>query len=182
MEIAFQKSEEITIQRNTLLNTIANLYPSHQITFEINPKSFLNGWQHVLRLTGTDNNCCNRGDRHPSVYIRPNGEIYIARTKDSSDTRYSSSPLWEQQYTFTDTNHPLPLNQWTSLKIEQTLIAIDTALFAISIDGVDKYSITLSPNTWTNVKVYAGDPFNDAANATIRNLKIINIRTPKIGN
>nr|XP_047131969.1 uncharacterized protein LOC124811010 [Hydra vulgaris] len=67
---------------------------------------------------------------------------------------------------------PSPLGQWTSIFISQYLKA-NNIYFKISVNEATYELQNLSPETFTNVNVYAGDPWRETQNGSIKRLVVI---------
>ena len=169
--IVFQRLEEKPLSKGNLVKTIPTLFPEYEITFEIHPTAKLTqDSESVIHFTSTGNDCCNSGDccpgdRIPGIWFNTidntvvNIQISISNAISNS---YSKS-----------TNDAVPLNQWTEIKIKQSFQSDLTYLYELSMNGqVYHCETNTSPQEWSNVKVYAADPWYDAATASIRNFKI----------
>ena len=73
---------------------------------------------------------------------------------------------------------PLPTNQWTKVKITQVNPVQDDYKYELSINDEPFHSqMHTAAKEYTNVKVYASNPWYNPAQASIRNLKIRNLKS-----
>ena len=76
-------SDEITVSRNNLLETLATWGPSYKISMDLYINSFdgpnlKNGkLAELIRLTTTNGNCCGIGDRIPAIFTDKRGFIQV---------------------------------------------------------------------------------------------------------
>ena len=153
------------MSQGNLIKTIPTLFPDYEISFEIYPTT-PNHEDSIIHLTTTDNDCCNFGDRVPGVWFHyVNTKLVII---------IQNAISWNgNDHTGVTTNEAVPLNQWTEIKIKQSFQSDLTYLYELSMNGqVYHCETNTSPQEWSNVKVYAADPWYDAATASIRNFKI----------
>ena len=69
---------------------------------------------------------------------------------------------------------PIPEGNWTKIEVKQQQLQNSSFIYSISIDGVDRFSIENNqPQTFENVKIWAGDPWVDVQEGVIRNLKVM---------
>ena len=71
------------IRQSNLLATLPTWGPTFCLTFDLYINSFdgssLNhGYAELLRLTSTDADCCEFGDRIPAIFTHKNGHLHIA--------------------------------------------------------------------------------------------------------
>ena len=172
--LAFERPQESSFEQNNLLGTLPDLSQSYQITFDVN----LNAGSHnpstqnfrsILFLTSTGNNCCSPGDRIPAIFYRPSdGAVSIGQTRhDGTENAYNT------QYGGYTTYNPLPEQEWHTFKVQQILNSDGTAALIAYIGGYGYYAgIVDVPQAFTNVNIYAGNPWMEPANGSIRNLEI----------
>ena len=147
--------------RNNPVTSISTLHPVWEVSVDIFPTGITPGWSNILQLSIGDHNK-NYGDRVPGIWFRPDTtNLHICGPVDGNRNYYY------------DSKFPLPLNQWSTVKIYQTE----------STDGKFQYIINICDrivhtvhNTWpqvfSDVKVYASNPWDTPAAANITNLKI----------
>ena len=74
------KSEPITANR--LVATLPSMGPYFDVSLDIWVDNFQpnpnNDWSELIRFTATKLNCCNPGDRIPSILINKAGLIHVA--------------------------------------------------------------------------------------------------------
>nr|XP_047144967.1 uncharacterized protein LOC101241106 isoform X2 [Hydra vulgaris] len=146
--------------KSNLNATLSFLEKTYSVSFKIKPRSYSFGWKSVIHLT-IGGNLGRYGDRCPAVWF-----LY-----DGSGRLYISSAV-NGNYDYIFTTEPLPLNQWSSLRISQ-----------FQINGIYMYTVYLNellvhsvvnkkPQSFSNVKVYTADPWSDAQDGSIKDLKI----------
>ncbi|XP_065652274.1 uncharacterized protein LOC136079791 isoform X2 [Hydra vulgaris] len=140
--------------------TLSFLGKTYSVSFKVKPRSYSQGWKSVIHLT-IGGSWGRFGDRCPAVwfYYDGSGRLYI-------------SAAVNEDYDYIFTTQPLPLNQWSSLQISQ-----------FQINGIYMYTVYLNellvhsivnkkPQSFSNVKVYTGNPWSIALNGSIKDLKI----------
>ena len=103
------------------------------------------GYLNVFRLTGTDDNCCDHGDRIPLVSILNTGYFEVSSTVNGNGNYYNHF-LFElgKQY-------QMSIQQWKQN---------GTHWYEITIDGISKFKIENNqPKQFSNVELYASDPW-----------------------
>ena len=99
--------------QDNLVATLTNWGPSYRIALNLKISSFdgenlqRGRWAELLRLTSTDNNCCNIGDRIPAIFTNVNGFIQVATQIDNKGNRWKNINLDE--------------NVWYNLEILQSV-------------------------------------------------------------
>jgi hypothetical protein len=70
---------------------------------------------------------------------------------------------------FCRSSSPLPLNQWSSVTIQNKKINQDM-YYTVTVNGVELHNgINKTPKSWSNVAVWASDNFYLGAKAMIKN-------------
>ncbi|XP_065676915.1 uncharacterized protein LOC100202580 isoform X1 [Hydra vulgaris] len=155
-------SNQVLLKQGTILGKLDVLKKEYSVSFNIFPKSYTKGRKSVLHLT-QDKDFGDYGDRIPGVWFDENGSgrLFIHAAVNGNINYYIETK-------------PLPLNQWTNVKIGQSM-RDNTYLLFVYLNGVKFY---VAENTdardFKNVKVYASDPWYDAQNGLISNILIVN--------
>ncbi|XP_012558744.2 uncharacterized protein LOC100212894 [Hydra vulgaris] len=155
-------ANQVLLNQGTILGELDVLKKEYSVSFNIFPKSYTNGWKSVLHLTqGKDFG--DYGDRIPGVWFNEDssGKLVI----------YTALRGYNDFNVKTD---PLPLNQWTNVKIGQRM-RDNTYWFYVYLNGVMNHIIeNIDARDFKNVKVYASDPWYAAQNGLISNILIVN--------
>ena len=118
-------------------------------------------WTTVIRLTATDDNCCDPGDRIPLVLINNDGYFEV-----SSHVNGDNNYLFLFYFELGKKYH-MNIQQWKEN---------EKYWYEITIDGLSKLKIENSqPKQFSNVKLYATDPWHAAFTSdfgSICNIKI----------
>ncbi|XP_065677921.1 uncharacterized protein LOC100201473 isoform X1 [Hydra vulgaris] len=141
--------------------TLSLLDKTYSVSFKLKPNSYSQGWKSVIHLT-IGGNLGQYGDRCPAVWFHGDGSgrLYISAAVNGN-----------KDYTFT--TQPLPLNQWSSLRISQ-FQTNGIYMYTIYLNELLVHSvINKKPQSFSNVKVYTADPWYDAQDGFIKDLKII---------
>ncbi|XP_065652272.1 uncharacterized protein LOC105847086 isoform X2 [Hydra vulgaris] len=147
---------------NTLLPVLEKTY---SVSFKLKPNSYSEGWKSVIHLTIGDN-IDQYGDRCPAVWFHMDG---------SGGLIISAAVNGNKNYGFT--TQPLPLNQWSSLRISQFKIN-GIFMYTVYLNEILVHSVVNNkPQSFSNVKVYTADPWYDAQNGSIKDLKITGVRS-----
>jgi len=121
------------------------------------------GWNNVIHGSPNDHDCCNVGDRMPGIWLSNSG----SETKGfymMFDHSQDGDP-----YFWTNTAVTVGNTYHVTMDVNQTW-------FTVTVDGVTiKDESKPSHPTYTNVKLYASDPWYTSADVTITNLLISNM-------
>ena len=141
-----------TAKKGNIIGHIA-IYENMHFEMDVQIKSFPDhdGWVSIFH--------CGQDDyqRFPGVWIHKNAKIgfYI---------RFSDQDDWDRG---TGTFDDLVANQWYHLEIDVT-----KTTFRVTVDGVVKYDERKSRhNVYDDMVCYLGDPWYDAADVEVKNLK-----------
>jgi len=147
------------VRRNNLIGLIPSWGPYFKISLDLMVfRHSKNIWTSVLAFKANNGvtNSKKHGDRIPAIFLHKDGFIGI-RSSINGNINYWS-------------NHRIKLQKWHKIIMEQVSIYKKTS-FKIWIDGVKVNDIKNSnPRTFSNVKVFAGDNFYPAADASYKNL------------
>ena len=83
--IEFVGNSPTKVQRNNLLNEqniIKELGPEYSIRLEIKFNSWKHGWRSIFRFTAVDGNCCELGQRIPSLWTKKSSTHQIFLRED----------------------------------------------------------------------------------------------------
>lgn len=119
--------------------------------------------QSVIHFT-EGGNCCQVGERIPAVFVDNTGRLF------------NRIPINEEGNYKVDTDD-YPLGQWPQVEFSQTL-ENDKFYYLVKVNGkmIEKKENT-APKDFSNVKVYAGNPWQPPLEGYIRNL-VINREEP----
>nr|XP_047132656.1 uncharacterized protein LOC100199204 [Hydra vulgaris] len=157
--------EEFSPMQGLLLNTLNVLMKVYTVSFKIKPTNYTKGLKNILHLT-LGNDFGRYGDRNPGVWFHEDGsgKLVIFAAVSGNASYYVETP-------------PLKLNQWSSVKIHQSLIK-NKYWFFVNLNGVYIHRVENSDaRDFKNMKVYASDYWYDAQNGSITDLLIINGKT-----
>ena len=146
--------------QGSLLTTIPTLAKEWRIAFEIRPTEFTDTNNNIIHLTSTDKDEYEtHGDRIPIILLEKQ-KVYV-RSSINGNPDYSQ--------VFTDV---LSLNQWTRIEICQQKIK-GQYIYSISIGGKELHSTeNTRPKEFSEVKVYASNPWHAAQPGAIRDLML----------
>ena len=131
------------------------------LSFEIKQISNFSEWTSIVHFTNKLTNGRGLGHRIPAFFLKPSECIvhvchYVSRRfcKDLS----------------------IGCNVFTNITLTQTLNVNKEAVYRIMLNGETKHSI-VNPTAqrFENIKVYAGNPWFEPANAVLRNFLFDNI-------
>ena len=97
----------MVLKKNNLLYTVPTLSKQFTVSFDVYINKFVS-YQSILRLTSTDVNCCNLGDRVPGVWIY-GGKFYISFALNGNANKVYHGTVAKA-------------GEWISVKISQNLI------------------------------------------------------------
>jgi len=157
------------IERGRLIDTVEAWGPLFKISFDLFITSFgPSAWSSILSFKGNEgsNNCCNNGDRVPIVQLTDYGDLFFINSIDGNGNGYFHTGV--------------ELNKWLKIEIQQDRID-GKVFFLVKIDGQEINRLeNYDPRSFEDVRVYAGDSFNDPANARYKNLHYENIEEDPI--
>ena len=148
---------------NEVIATMTVLEKSYTVSFKLKPLSYSKGWHNVLHISkGQNYGEC--GDRNPAVFFHEDGSgrlaVFSAINGDSNAHFI--------------TEKPLPINEWSNIKISQHLIN-GTYMFSIDVNTESLYQIeNKDPRSFKNMKVYISDPWYTAHDGEIKELLVFN--------
>ncbi|XP_047131094.1 uncharacterized protein LOC100215669 isoform X1 [Hydra vulgaris] len=153
---------QVFLYQGNIIGTLDVLQKEYFVSFDIFPKTYTKGWKNVIHLT-QNKDFGDYGDRIPGVWFNEDGSGKLSiRTAVRGDNNFNVE---------TD---PLPLNQWTNIKIGQVMRHYSYWFF-VYLDGFRIYIVeNTDARDFKNVKVYASDPWYAAQNGLISNILIIN--------
>lgn len=153
-------SEIHPISKSNLLTTIPHWGREWRVSFEIKPLSTVSGWGSIVHFT-EGGFCCKVGQRIPAVWFNPRTfRLHITTGLNN----VGSYPHNERR--------ALPRNKFSKVVIDQIEVRQSVYRYRIFVNGRCVRSVVnTKPRVFKNVKVYAGDPWNSAANAVLRNFK-----------
>lgn len=171
------------VRRNNQISTIDTWGTEYTVTVDIivhsvETESAVTGWSNILCFTSTDGDRCNFGDRAPAIWYHSAGFLRIrsARPKitdvEPDDVRwyYTQKMLYE--------DHSIDLNKWYTIEIIQEK-KNGKFYYSINLNGEEIfYKENSEPQSFEDVKVFAGDNFLPASiplsiNAAYKNLRWI---------
>lgn len=97
--------QSVTPAYNKQIGTVYN-NGDYVLSFKIHPTGRQGNWASVIRLTTTDNDCCNAGDRMPAIWFGPNNLWLHVRVGDFRDGNWGFD------------TQTLPMNQTSSFRLE----------------------------------------------------------------
>ena len=131
------------------------------ISFSLIIENKNGSWRNIFRVTNTNNNCCNNGDRIPALWIFPNQTRF--------HLRFSSSAGGNDGI---DSNIQLPLNKEVQVKLiwkeNYCTIMIDGKIDVQRFFNSSVPAFIPTPNTY----LFIADKFHDASGIQIKNFKI----------
>ena len=165
---------ELQLKNNNLIGTLTTLYKEWEISFELRPDNYdqtnkssnynyyvyqQTNFRNILHLTtGGDETVV--GDRIPAIFYHPKFGLHVATGLGSNPNVHA------------DIMPAPPVDQWTTIVVSQLKSGSRTT-FSVKIDGTVAYSSdNLGPQEFSNVKVYASDPWWKTQPGLIRDLTI----------
>ncbi|XP_002169658.2 uncharacterized protein LOC100205312 [Hydra vulgaris] len=148
------------LKNDNLVAVLSKLKKSFIISFDLKLNSFSNEIRSVIHLTlGEDN--VKYGDRIPGVWISKQKLQVVFAINGNNNNLFESKPL--------------PLDVWINVDILQQY-EWGLNYFYVYINNKKVYEIlNRNERLFTNVKVYAGDPWHEAQDGSIQNFRVFNI-------
>jgi len=149
-----------TVIRNTLIATIDNWGPEYRVAVDIMVHSAgtVNdyGYSSILHCTSSGSDCCNIGARIPAIFYHRSGYFHITSGVNENGNY--------------QVNYNMNLNKWYHIEIVQAN-KNGKFYYTVNIDGVEIRNVeNTNPQSFEDVKVFAGNNFYPASDATYKNL------------
>lgn len=157
---SFNINEGQHLPRGYVVDTIQTVENSWYVSLEVNPFSTVPGFSNILHLTAGDKDNSNYGDRIPGIWLQ----------SDSTKPYICSAVNGNKDYCY-KSDDSLPSGQFSKIDIRQVQLATGPYQYRITINGKVVHSIVNSqPRYFTDVKVYAADPWYFPSSVLVRNL------------
>ena len=167
------------ILRNNLLGTIDSWGPLFRVSLNLRIHSIPDspGPSSVLafKANGGESNAKQYGDRVPIIFCHPNDGLLSFQNSVNGNFHYGYK--WKTK---------TEMDKWYHIEIKQYLYEGEVrnvrayerefseyceVHYRITIDGVEIHrTVNSDARVFTNVKVFASDPFHSPTNATYKNL------------
>ena len=156
----YSLAEEHSLASSSLLAILPTLAKEWRLALQIRPTSYLDTWASVLQLT-TGGKVGQHGDRTPAIFFRKNERVLIS---SSCGGVPNYQPLTKEKAALP------PLREWSEIEVGQREEDGEFT-FYISLYGEQvHYTRNSQPREFTNVKIYASNPWHPAQPGSIRNL------------
>ena len=161
---SFSLESEHQIVQDGLLTTLSNMTKEWKVTFEINPTDYsFRGYASVLHMTmggrGVGSSA-EVGDRTPAIWFHKTRGVMVSSALDGKAS-------------YNKFFRPLPLaGEWTKIEVSQSLIS-SQYMYSIVIGNKQVFTRpNKEPLELSDVKVFAGNPWDSGQKGSLRNLKI----------
>jgi len=160
----FVGSSPVKVQKNNLLNgqnLLEEFGPEYSIKLEVKFHSWKVNLGHIFRFQAIEGNCCEPGQRSPSMWTKPGStdQIIVRNNIGTSGSVEFEAELDSVR---------LQTHKWYQFVFSQRK-ENGHYYFIVSIDGAIKvHRKNDNPTKFKNVKVYAGDFYYEPADAEIR--------------
>ena len=169
----FSSPAEQELSKNNLLTTITRLGKEWRVSVEVKPRSY-NEWRSyasVLHFTtgGSGSGSCARvGDRTPALWLHPTRGVLVS-------TALNGKPSFSR-----NVRNALPVGEWSKIEVNQIFNG-EEYTFSILINETTVFSTANNkPEAFSNVNIYASNPWARPQNGTIRSLTVENKDEGKI--
>merc|ERR1719435_903173 len=156
---------ELDLKKNQLLTVLPYIGREYVVTFELYLNSYTTApWASILHFT-TQGNSERYGNRNPAVWMSGHKDHYrLLHVSSSIDGNIN---MW------IDPKKIPPLKTWIKIRISQTLID-NKFIYEVKVNDKSQLKMPNTvPSMFTDVKVYAGDPWYPAQDGKIRNLVVV---------
>jgi len=161
----FQRNvqNDMALVRSTRISAIPRLEMEYTVSFEVRATSFANVWQSVLHFTANDANIAQYGDRNPAIWFWASTDgtsrLHICSGVSGVTNNCYNSRLFSE-------------GEWISVQVSQTL-QDDLYIYVIQLQGEAVLTlVNTQPEAFTDVTVYAADPWHAALNGEIRSIYV----------
>ena len=133
------------------------LWKHFDISFDFMATRWIGGWASVLHFT-RGGNCCGYGQRIPGVWVLGHRVHFMFALSGNGNVDIATSPL--------------SLKKWYHFRVTQTLSG-NKYIYTIYMNNkLVAKRVNTKPQDFKNVKVYIADPWYNAQNGFVKNLKI----------
>ena len=148
----------MVLHTNNPIAVFRILRKEHQIMFQVKPLQFISGNMSVLHLFQGDQ--YGYGSRVLVVWVVSRVLMFCSDIIVGTNTCVTISDN-------------VILGSWLTIKVFQKCMENGTYSYNVLVNGVNVYAvINTDPRDFSNVTLYATDPFFNPLNGTIRNLCI----------
>ena len=149
------------LKRSSLLGTLPTLGMEWILSFDFRPTDYsFKGWTSLVHMT-IGSNSGNYGDRTPAIFFHPTQGMHVT-------SAINGNKNWVKNVA-----PPPPIGEWTTLSVSQKSSG-GKYFYSIQVGGQEIFSVeNTQPREFSNVKVYASDPWYTAQPGDIRALTII---------
>jgi hypothetical protein len=172
----------LQLKKGTLLKMIDVLPDYYTFQFDLTPgPNIRKGWGSIVHLTSTNHDCCNYGDRIPGIWFYPGSRrLYVidghAGPSINSNGQNRKSGDHHGGDDECPIKTPLPVGRTVQVRIDMSKTFIRVYFNGQKVCDENRKGRL----PFTDVRVYASDPFYTAADATIANFKIEVGETPAL--
>lgn len=138
---------------------------SYKLSFSLFFNSYSpTGWTNIFRATSTNHNCCNDGDRSPTVFHKKDGQLQFGVT------------TMKNKFEDCEPKAKVVLHKWTSIEFE--VVSIPTGIsMTVRYDGKTVCTRTLNDHISSGMRtLYTSDSHYKPTSALIKLVKIENVR------
>ena len=157
----YSQKGELKLKKGNLLKNLTKMGKEWQISFDFNPENFDDsGFTNILHLTiGQDHSDHVVGNRIPAIFYHRKRGLHVTYAIGNKPNYYKDIPN-------------IPLKKWTKIVLSQSKSGSVTN-FKIQVPGAAPVSVeNPAPQDFSNVKVYAADPWWNTQPGAIRKLSI----------
>ena len=145
--------------KNKLLTTLPDIHKEFQVQLQIRISSFPHGWHNVIHLT-TGGNVGAYGCRIATVWANGGSNPFLhICSAISGNWNYCN-------------NYYVSTNTWINLRMSQKKLAGGRYGFEFNVNNRIDEVVNSQPVDFTNVKVFASDPWHDSITGAIRKFEI----------
>jgi len=150
---------EFSLRKGKLMKTLTT-YKNFSMTFKIKPTARRGGWGSIVHFTANNQNYRGASSRIPAVWFYSNStrmHVRMGRPGKANDG--------------CDPKEQLPLNKWSTFNLK-----LMGKTLTVSVDGkvlCVNNNYAKSDPSYKNVKVYAADPWHNAALARIKDFSYV---------
>jgi len=144
------------VKKNNQIGTVASWGPTFRVAVDIIVHSAGSEWSSIFRFTSTPDSDRVMGRRIPAIFYNSKGFLHITSGVDN-DANYA-------------VNYNIDLKKWYHIEIAQTKMN-GKIYYTIKINGEEIKNVeNTNPQSFKDVKVFAGDKFYSACDASYKNL------------
>ena len=156
--------EEKVLKKSSIIGLIPTMEKEYTVSFDVKVNSYVDAVKNVLHIT-TNDDIAIYGSRNPAVW-------FFESTSDTSIMHICAAINGNKNNCYNSVDYGISVGEWVNVKISQILYE-GAYLYHIAInDQVVHLLQNDDARMFTNVKIYASNPWHAQLDGSIRNILV----------